>query len=132
MLKTSHISAVGDGAEARDEVEDRRDRQRLPRSRSRAVAAEAQDVGQAAAGDVGQPADVDAGAQQLEDRAHVDDGRLEQRVGDRGAAELGGRVVEREAALLLQRAARQRVAVGVQAAGRHADDRVAAACVRRR
>ena len=40
-------------------------------------------------------------------------------------SELGGRVVERQAAVDLQRAARQRVAVGVQAAGRHADERVA-------
>ena len=42
-----------------------------------------------------------------------------------GAAELGRRVVEREAALLEQGVARERVAVGVQAAGRQPDDRVA-------
>ena len=90
-----------------------------------AVAAQPQEVQQAAAGDVGQPVDVEAGAQERERRADVDHGRLEQRVGDARAAQLGRAVVEAESAVLEQRAARERVAVGVQARRGDADERVA-------
>ena len=128
MLKTSHISASATAPQ-------RAISSKIGGTGSGAsiaeadVAVEAQEVVEAAAGDVRQAVDaVDgAGRQQLEDRADVDDGRLEQRVGDRGARQLRRRVVEREAALVEQGVARERVAVGVQAAGRQADDRVARA-----
>ena len=97
-MKTSHISAGGTSAARAIELEDRRDGQRLLDRVADAVAAQAQQVQQPAAGDVGQPVDVDAGAQQVERRAHVDDGRLEQRVGDARAAQLGRAVVEAEPA----------------------------------
>ena len=55
-------------------------------------------------------------AQQLEDGAHVDRRRLEQRVGHGRPAQLGRPVVEAEAAVGQQRPAGEGVAVGVQAA----------------
>ena len=61
----------------------------------------------------------------VERRPDVDHGRLEQRVGDARAAQLGRAVVEAESAVLEQRAARERVAVGVQARRGDADERVA-------
>ena len=124
MLKTSHISASGTAPR----------RATSPKTGGTGSGAsiakptarpEAQQVAHAAAGDVREAAHGDVRAQQLEHRAHVDHGRLEQRVGDARAAELGRAVVERQAALVEQRAARERVAVGVQAARREADERVA-------
>jgi hypothetical protein len=88
----------------------------------REVVAQPLEVVDAAAGDVREPMDRDVGAQQLEHGAHVDDRGLEQDVGDAAAAELRRAVVVRERR---QRAARERVAVGVQAARRQADERVA-------
>ena len=78
MLNTSHISAAETSPQLGDQLEHRRHGQRLGDLEADAVA-EPQQVEQAAAGDVGQPADLDVGAQQLQDRAHVDHGRLEQR-----------------------------------------------------
>ena len=77
----------------------------------------------AAAGDVRHAADVD-GPRQLGDRAGVDRGRLEQRVGDGRAAELGRRVVE-PGARPLEQTADEREAVRVRAARRQPEDRVA-------
>ena len=75
------------------------------------------------------PCTGQARAQQVEHRANVDHRRLEQRVRDRRAAQVIGPVVEPQR---LQHAARQRVAVGVQAARRQADQRVARRAVRAR
>ena len=63
-----------------------------------------------------------SGAQQLEDRLDVDLGRLEQGLAERPAEPALGVLVEGEA---LERRAGERVAVGVQAGGGQADDRVA-------
>ena len=60
------------------------------------------------------PCTGDVAAQQLEHRAHVDHGRLEQRVGDARAAQLGR--ASRRAPSGSSTRARERVAVGVQAA----------------
>jgi len=115
-----HLARI-DRAEPRHEREDARHRQRrLDRVADAAV--QAQEVRQPSAGDVGQAVHGDVAAQQVERRADVDDGRREQRIGDGGTLELGRAVV---VAQLGQRAPRQRVAVGVQAAGRQADQRVA-------
>ena len=123
MLKTSHISASATPPRSRDEAEDRRDGQRVGRPRSRRRAYRRSRLSSPPPVMCASPWTSSAGAQQLEHRAHVDHGRLEQRVGDRGAAERRRAVVEREAAS--SSAPRQRVAVGVQAARRQADERVA-------
>ena len=76
-----------------DQVEHRRHGQRRL-DREADVAGEPQQVRQPAAGDVREAVDGQPGAQQLEHRAHVDDGRLEQHVGDRRARQrrrAGGR-----------------------------------------
>ena len=52
---------------------------------------EAQQVAEAAGGDVGEAADLDLGAQQLDDRLDVDLGRLEQDVAERPAEAPPGR-----------------------------------------
>ena len=97
MLKTSHISRGRDVAAARaTSAEDARHRQRRLDREADALAAEAQQVAQAAAGDVGEAVHGDVRAQQLEHRAHVDDGRLEQRVGDRAPPSSAGRSSRRE------------------------------------
>ena len=58
--------------------------------------AQAGEVQQPAAGDVREPVDRHVAAQQLERRSHVDHGRLEQRVGDGRAAQLGWGGIEAE------------------------------------
>jgi hypothetical protein len=113
---------VGDLAEPLHEAEHRRDRQRVLDAVVDVVA-QPVEVLQAAAGDVGEAVDVDGvAAQELEHRLDVDDRRLEQDVGDRPALELGRGGVQAER---LERGARERVAVGVQARGGDADQRVA-------
>ncbi len=68
---------------------------------------------------MGETADVDIGGEQLEDRADVDLGRLEQDIAERAAEPL---VVERDP---LERLAGERVAVRVQTGARQPDHRVA-------
>ena len=87
MLKTSHISASVTSPRLRDQrrrpagpAAARRSRSRAPRRRM---------LFSAAAGDVREAAHGDVGAQQLQHGADVDDRRLQQRVGDARAAELG-------------------------------------------
>jgi hypothetical protein len=87
---------VGHAAEVADKGADRRDPERVGDLEAD-IAAEAREIEDAAAGDVREAVDRDAGAKELEDRADVDDGRLEQGVGDRGAVEGSRAVVEREA-----------------------------------
>ena len=125
MLKTCCISAGRRSRHSsRDQAEHRRDGQRRVDLEAD-LGLQAQEVQQPVAGDVREAVDRHVGAQQLEHRAHVDHGRLEQGVGDGGAAERLGPVVERQAAVLEQRAPREREPVGVQAGGGEADERVA-------
>ena len=81
---------LGHAAEGPDERADGGDRQRVL-DRVADAGAQAQQVLQAAAGDVRQAVDREAGAQQVEHGAHVDDGRLEQRVGDAAPSSSAGR-----------------------------------------
>ena len=62
-----------------DELEDSRHRERVGDAEADA-GVEAQQVAQPAAGDVGQAVHLDVRAQEVQDRAHVDDGRLEELV----------------------------------------------------
>ena len=82
-------------------------------------------AGDAAAGDVRHRADVDR-CHQHPHRLGVDPRRLEQRVGDRAAAQLGRRVVQRGPGPL-QQLADQREPVRVRAAGGQRDHHVAGA-----
>src|SRR6476620_735251 len=109
---------VGDAAVLLDQAEDRGDGERVV-DLVADLGGEPQQVLGAAGGDVGEAADLDLGAQQLDDRLDVDLGRLEQHLAEWAAEAV---VVERD---LGQRRARQRVAVGVQAGGGEADDDVA-------
>jgi hypothetical protein len=68
-------------------------------------------------GDVGEAAHVHVGVEELADRPHVDDGGLEQHVPDGLVADLLVEVGEH--------APGEAEAVRVDAAGRHADQRVA-------
>ena len=111
MLKTSCISSSETSAELLDQAEHRRHGERVV-DLIPDLGLEAQQVVEAVAGDVGKPADVDRRAKQLEDRPHVDLGRLEQDVAERAAEAL---VVQRD---VVQRPASQRVAVRVQPGGR--------------
>src|SRR5207302_7170098 len=81
---------------------------------------QARQVKETVAGDVREPAHVDLGGEQLEDRAYVDHRRLEQLVRNGPAAELW-----RSLAQVGKHAAGKRQPVRVDAAGRDADDRVA-------
>ena len=65
MLKTSCISSSETLAALLDQLEDRRDRQRVV-DLVADLGGEAEQVAEAAGGDVGEAADVDLGAQQLE------------------------------------------------------------------
>ena len=116
MLKTSHISASATSPSSWTSPKTGGTGSGSSISKPTS-ALQAQQVQQPAAGDVREPADVGSSrAQQLEHRAHVDHGRLEQRVGDRRAAERRRPVVERAAPRSAR--ARERVAVGVQAGAR--------------
>ena len=98
MLNTSHISASGT-------LPQRWIRPKTGCGSSGAsivvpdVRVQAQQVQQAVAGDVREPVDATSERSSVQRGAHVDHRRLQQLVGQR-AAELGRRVVERQAALL--------------------------------
>jgi hypothetical protein len=89
------------------------------------VGAQPQEILQPIAGDVGEAVHRNVGSQQLEHRADVDHRGLEQDVGDAGSAQLVGPVVEGQAAVLEQGAARQRQPVRVHARRGQADHGVA-------
>jgi hypothetical protein len=87
---------VGDSSEVADEGADRRDGERVGDLEAD-VGVEAREVEEPPTGDVGEAVDREAGAHEVEDGSDVDDGRLEQGVGDGGAAEGVRSVVECEA-----------------------------------
>ena len=88
MLKTSHISASATSPSSRT-ARTRAARAAGPSISKPTSACRRSRFEQPAAGDVREPVHGDVRAQQLEHRAHVDHGRLEQRVGDGCAAERG-------------------------------------------
>ena len=124
MLNTSHISVVGHVAALLDQPEDRLRRRAARRSGSRRSSFSRSRLSSPSPVMCARPCTSHVRAQQVQRGAHVDLRRLEQLLGER-AAELRRRVVERQAALLEQRASREREAVRVHAARGHADHDVA-------